>query len=99
MSRSHLLWGRRTSENDFHGPDICGGVQNPTVFICTNNQYAISVPLHKQTGAKRLADKGIGYGVDSVAVDGNDILAVYTKPKKPWTRARAVVVALPSLSV
>lgn len=79
-----------TSENDFHtGLTFAGAFKTPTVFICTNNQYAISVPLHKQTGAKRLADKGIGYGVDAVAVDGNDILAVYAKTKEAVDKARS----------
>ena len=62
-----------TSENDFHtGLTFAGAMKTPTVFVCTNNQYAISVPVYKQTGAKRLADKAIGYGMPGVAVDGNE---------------------------
>jgi len=78
-----------TSENDFHtGMTFAGCYRAPVVFICTNNQYAISVPVHKQTGAKRLADKAIGYGMPGVAVDGNDVLAVYSVVKEAVDRAR-----------
>jgi pyruvate dehydrogenase E1 component alpha subunit len=78
-----------TSENDFHtGLTFAGAFKSPTVFICTNNQYAISVPFHKQTGCKRLVDKAIGYGMPGVAVDGNDVLAVYTVTKQAVERAR-----------
>jgi pyruvate dehydrogenase E1 component alpha subunit len=78
-----------TSENDFHtGLTFAGAYKAPTVFICTNNQYAISVPLYKQTGCQRLADKAVGYGMPGVAVDGNDVLAVYTVTAEAVARAR-----------
>lgn len=78
-----------TSENDFHtGLTFAGAFKSPTVFICTNNQYAISVPFHKQTGCKRLVDKAIGYGMPGIAVDGNDVLAVYQATKDAVDRAR-----------
>jgi len=78
-----------TSENDFHtGLTFAGAMKAPTVFIVTNNQYAISVPFSKQTGAKRIADKGVGYGMPGIAVDGNDILAVYQAAKEAVDRAR-----------
>lgn len=78
-----------TSENDFHtGLTFAGAMKTPTVFICTNNQFAISVPTRKQTGALRMADKGIGYGMPGIAVDGNDVLAVYAATKEAVDRAR-----------
>jgi pyruvate dehydrogenase E1 component alpha subunit len=78
-----------TSENDFHtGLTFAGAYKAPTIFICTNNQYAISVPLRKQTGALRLVDKAIGYGMPGIAVDGNDVLAVYSATKDAVDRAR-----------
>jgi len=78
-----------TSETDFHTGLTFGAVmKTPTIFICTNNQYAISVPLKKQTGNPRLVDKAIGYGMPGVAVDGNDILAVYSATKDAVDRAR-----------
>lgn len=67
-----------TSENDFHNALNFAGVwQAPTVFIASNNFYAISVPYGKQTAAPSLAAKGAGYGVDGIRVDGMDPLAVY----------------------
>ncbi len=78
-----------TSENDFHtGLTFAGSFKAPTVFVCTNNQYAISVPVSKQTGAARLADKALGYGMPGIAVDGNDIFAVYTAVKEAVEKAR-----------
>lgn len=78
-----------TSENDFHtGLTFAGAMKTPTVFICTNNQFAISVPTSKQTGAARMADKAIGYGMPGIAVDGNDVLAVYKATQEAVDRAR-----------
>jgi len=78
-----------TSENDFHtGLTFAGAMKTPTVFICTNNQFAISVPTSKQTGAERIADKAIGYGMPGIAVDGNDTLAVYAATHEAVERAR-----------
>lgn len=78
-----------TSENDFHtGLTFAGAYNAPAIFIVTNNQYAISVPLHKQTACKRLVDKAIGYGMPGIAVDGNDVLAVYMATKEAVDRAR-----------
>ncbi len=78
-----------TSENDFHtGMTFAGVYKAPVVFICTNNQYAISVPTSKQTAARGIVDKAIGYGMPGVAVDGNDVLAVYSKTAEAVERAR-----------
>jgi pyruvate dehydrogenase E1 component alpha subunit len=78
-----------TSENDFHtGLTFAGAYKAPAVFVVTNNQYAISVPFSKQTGAKRIVDKAIGYGMPGVAVDGNDALAVFIATKEAVDRAR-----------
>lgn len=79
-----------TSENDFHtGLTFAGSLKTPTVFICTNNQLAISVPVSSQSGALRLADKAMGYGMEGIAVDGNDILAVYEVTRRAAEKARA----------
>lgn len=78
-----------TSENDFHtGLTFAGAYKAPTVIVCTNNQYAISVPVFKQMGCTRIADKAIGYGMPGISVDGNDILAVYSATKQAVDRAR-----------
>ena len=47
------------------------------VFVIQNNQYAISVPLAKQSHARTLADKAIGYGMPGYYVDGNDAAAMF----------------------
>jgi 2-oxoisovalerate dehydrogenase E1 component alpha subunit len=68
-----------TSSNDFHsGLTFAGVFQTPTLFLLRNNGWAISVPASRQTAARTLADKGVGYGVDAVRCDGNDALAVYS---------------------
>ncbi|HEY4458977.1 MAG TPA: pyruvate dehydrogenase (acetyl-transferring) E1 component subunit alpha [Pseudonocardiaceae bacterium] len=73
-----LLGDGATSEGDTHEALNFAAVFNtPTVFFVQNNGYAISVPLSKQTHAPSLAHKGIGYGMRSVLVDGNDAAAVY----------------------
>ena len=78
-----------TSESDFHtGLTFAGALKTPTVFVVTNNQYAISVPFAKQTGAARIVDKAIGYGMPGYAVDGNDVMAVYQVTKEAVERAR-----------
>jgi pyruvate dehydrogenase E1 component alpha subunit len=79
-----------TSEGDFHeGMNFAGVFQVPAVFVCQNNQWAISVPRSKQTRSKTLAQKALAYGMPGIQVDGNDILAVYAAAKEAVDRARA----------
>ena len=67
-----------TSEGAFHeGATFAGVMKAPVVLLCNNNQWAISTPLSKQTAARTLADKALGYGMPGVRVDGGDVLAVY----------------------
>ncbi|HEY1914879.1 MAG TPA: pyruvate dehydrogenase (acetyl-transferring) E1 component subunit alpha [Streptosporangiaceae bacterium] len=73
-----LLGDGATSEGDTHEALNFAGVWGaPVVFLVQNNGYAISVPLAKQTAAPTLAHKGVGYGVRSLLIDGNDAAAVY----------------------
>ncbi|WP_283136362.1 pyruvate dehydrogenase (acetyl-transferring) E1 component subunit alpha [Rhizohabitans arisaemae] len=66
-----------TSEGDFHEAlNFAAVFKAPVVFFVQNNKYAISVPLARQTAAPALAYKGVGYGVRSEQVDGNDLVAV-----------------------
>jgi pyruvate dehydrogenase E1 component alpha subunit len=77
-----------TSAIDFHdGLNFAGVFKTPTVFLCINNQWAISVPRTKQSASKTLAQKAIGYGFNGIQVDGNDILAVYAATKEAVDRA------------
>jgi len=79
-----------TSEGDFHeGLNFSGVFKLPVVFICQNNQWAISMPRKKQTAAKTIAQKAIAYGIEGIQVDGNDIFAVYQAASRAVERARA----------
>ncbi|MDO0915187.1 thiamine pyrophosphate-dependent dehydrogenase E1 component subunit alpha [Streptomyces sp. DT2A-34] len=72
-----LVGDGATSEGDFHEAlNLAGVLRAPVVFLVQNNRYAISVPLSAQCAAPSLAYKGIGYGVRSEQVDGNDAAAV-----------------------
>jgi 2-oxoisovalerate dehydrogenase E1 component subunit alpha len=79
-----------TSEGDAHeGFNFAGVWQTPTVFIIQNNQFAISVPIAKQSRARMLADKAVGYGIPGYHVDGNDVAAVFTVVTEALKRARS----------
>ena len=79
-----------TSRGDFHeGMNWAGVFQTPTVFLCQNNQFAISLRVEQQTAAKTLAQKAIAYGIPGIRVDGNDIFGVYRVTQEALVRARA----------
>src|SRR5213079_634823 len=79
-----------TSEGAFHeGVNFAAVMDAPVVFVCNNNQWAISTPLEAQTRADSLADKAVGYGIPGVRVDGLDVLAVYEATREAVARARA----------
>jgi len=79
-----------TSEGEVHEAMNFAGVwQTPTIFVCQNNQYAISVPRTHQTQSKTLAQKALAYGVPGLMVDGNDVLAVYAAAEEAAERARS----------
>ncbi len=78
-----------TSEGDFHEAVNCAGVfGTKTVFVIQNNQWAISVPLHRQTAAETLAQKAHAYGIPGIQVDGNDVFAVYAAATEAIERTR-----------
>ncbi len=71
-----------TSEGDFHeAMNFAGVMKTPTVFVCQNNQYAISVPRSKQTASRTIAEKAFAYGFQGIQIDGNDVLAVHVATK------------------
>ena len=79
-----------TSEGAFHeGVNFAAVMDAPAVFVCNNNQWAISTPIEAQTRAETLADKAVGYGIPGVRVDGLDVLAVYEAAREAVERARA----------
>ena len=79
-----------TSQGDFHeGLNFAGVFELPVVFVCQNNQWAISHPRSRQTRSKTLAQKALAYGITGIQVDGNDVLAVYAAAHEAVERARA----------
>jgi pyruvate dehydrogenase E1 component alpha subunit len=79
-----------TSEGDFHEAlNFAGVFKTPNVFICYNNQYAISVPRKKQTASPTIAQKALAYGFSGIQVDGNDVLAMYAAAREAMDKARA----------
>lgn len=79
-----------TSEGDFHeGLNFAGVYRTPNVFVCVNNQFAISVPRSRQTAAPTLAQKALAYGFPGVQVDGNDVLAVFAAAREALAGARS----------
>jgi pyruvate dehydrogenase E1 component alpha subunit len=85
-----------TSTGDFHeAMNFAGVFELPVVFVCRNNEYAISVPrtcydtASCQTRAQTLAQKAIAYGFEGIVVDGNDVLACYAATKVALSKAYA----------
>ena len=78
-----------TSKGDWHESLNFAGIHNlPVIFLCQNNQYAISVPVPQQVAGGSVAARGEGYGMPGVEVDGTDVIAVYEVMKKAADRAR-----------
>jgi 2-oxoisovalerate dehydrogenase E1 component alpha subunit len=66
------------SEGDFHaGLNMAAVLKSPVVFVVRNNGYAISTPSSEQYAGDGIAPRGVAYGIKTIRVDGNDILAVY----------------------
>lgn len=85
---SFVTFGEGSSnQGDFHeGLNFAGVQKLPVIFMCENNQYAISVPVKKQLGG-RVCDRAHGYGFPGIRVDGNDALEVYRVVKEARERA------------
>ncbi len=78
-----------TSKGDFHeAMNFAGVYQAPAIFLCENNQFAISLPRKDQTRAETIAQKAIAYGFEGIQVDGMDIFAVYKATKDAVDKAR-----------
>lgn len=79
-----------TSEGDLNEAlNFAGAFNAPVVFICQNNQFAISVSRKQQTRAETLAQKAIAAGFEGIQVDGNDVFAVLKATKDALTKARS----------
>jgi len=78
-----------TSKGDFYAAiNAAGAMTLPLVIVVINNQYAISTPRRMQTGAQTLAQKGIAAGIESIQVDGNDLIAMHVALDHAVLRAR-----------
>jgi len=78
-----------TSTGAWHeGVNFAAVLRLPLVLVLENNQYAYSTPLARQTAARAFVDKAPGYGIAGVAVDGNDVVAVYGAAREAVARAR-----------
>jgi len=78
-----------TSKGDFHEAlNMAGVFKLPVVFICQNNQWAISVPRERQTASETIAQKALSYGFEGIVVDGNDIFGVYKVTSDAVKKAR-----------
>lgn len=79
-----------SSQGDFHeGLNFAAVFQTPAIFVCQNNQWAISVPRSKQTRSETIAQKALAYGMPGIQIDGNDILASYAAAREAVQRARS----------
>src|SRR5699024_192677 len=77
-----------TSQGDFYeAMNFAGVYGSPVIFVVQNNQFAISVPVEKQTNAGTLAQKAVAAGIEGIQVDGMDVLAVYAATKDARDRA------------
>jgi TPP-dependent pyruvate/acetoin dehydrogenase alpha subunit len=79
-----------SNTGDFHeGLNFAGANRLPVVFICENNFYAYSVPFEKAMAIEDVADRAPAYGFEGVAINGNDVLAVFQATQGAVRRARA----------
>ncbi len=79
-----------SNTGDFHeGLNMAGVLQLPVVFICENNFYAYSVPFERGMAIEDVAQRAESYGFDGVAINGNDVLAVYQATQGAIQRARS----------
>lgn len=88
-SVSLVTFGEGSSnQGDFHeGLNFAGVHKLPVIFLCENNQYAISVPLKKQVAGENVAARAQGYGFPGIRVDGTNPIAVYKAVKEARERA------------
>ncbi len=85
-----VTFGDGTSnQGNFHEAiNMAAVLKLPTVFVCQNNQYAVSTPARKGLGCRSVADRAVGYGIPGVEVDGNDVEAVQEAVQEAVKRAR-----------
>lgn len=80
--------GATSTGSSHEGINFAAVRRLPIVFVCENNQWALSTPNERQFALKRLVERASGYGIPGMRVDGNDVLAVYAVTKEAVTHAR-----------
>lgn len=79
-----------TNEGAFHEALNMASIWKlPVIFLCENNQYAMSMPISKAVNIARLSERAAAYGMPGVTVDGNDVSAVFSAVREAAMRARA----------
>ena len=79
-----------SNRGEFHESiNLAAVLKLPAVYVCQNNQFAISMPACRGLGCQSVADRAPGYGIPGIEVDGNDVLAVYEAVQQAVKRARA----------
>lgn len=61
----------------------------PVIFICENNQYALSTPIHEAISILKISDRALGYGIQGITIDGNDVTEIYIQMREAVERARS----------
>jgi TPP-dependent pyruvate/acetoin dehydrogenase alpha subunit len=78
-----------SSRGDFHeAVNLAAVLKLPVVYVCQNNQFAISTPSRRGVGARSIADRGAGYGIPGIAADGNDAIGLRAALEVAVSRAR-----------
>ncbi|MGQ4556288.1 thiamine pyrophosphate-dependent enzyme [Halobellus sp. GM3] len=88
VATAYLGDGATSTGAAHEGINLAGSLGLPALFFCQNNQYAISMPYERQSGAKTIAQKALAYGIDAIRVDGQDVLAVYDAVSTARERVR-----------
>lgn len=78
-----------TSQGDFHEAlNLASVVKAPVIFVCQNNQWAISVPVTRQMNSPTIAQRSLAYNIEGIRIDGNDIIAAYQTLHEVVARVR-----------
>jgi TPP-dependent pyruvate/acetoin dehydrogenase alpha subunit len=78
-----------SNRGDFHEAiNLAAVLKLPIVYVCQNNQYAVSTPASRALGCRSVADRAVGYGIPGVEVDGNDVTAVHEAVQEAVNKAR-----------
>jgi TPP-dependent pyruvate/acetoin dehydrogenase alpha subunit len=79
-----------TNQGTFHESlNLAALWKLPVIFVCENNLYALSTPVREAISVVKISDRASAYGIPGMTIDGNDIIAVYTKMVEAVERARA----------